>query len=73
MNKHEVRYRLEVNYLSKDYDDWALAESSPIYTKKEGIAKYQEAVKEFCVDDRSKPARVWLWKYEPRITILKNY
>lgn len=78
--KKTVRYRLDVNYLSKDRNDLALETSSPIYTKKDGIRKYKEALREACVDDRSKAARVHLWKYFwdgngvcIPVTILKNY
>ena len=78
MNK-KVKYRLEVDYLSREYDDSALETSSPIYTLDEGIAKYEEATQEKCVDDPSKAARVHLWKYAYKgnklapITIRKNY
>lgn len=79
--KKTVRYRLDVNYLTRDYEDWALETSAPIYTKQEGIAEYNKAVTEIvCVDDETKPARVHLWKYAwnesgrcTPITILKNY
>lgn len=78
MNK-KVKYRLEVDYLSREYDDSALETSSPIYTLDEGIARYEEATQEKCVDDPSKAARVHLWKYAYKgnklapITIRKNY
>ena len=79
MKKRPVKYRLEVDYLSRSYNDRALNVSDPIYTKSEGIAEYKKAVKKYCVDDPTVPARVHLWKYnyngnklEP-ITICKNY
>lgn len=78
MNK-KVMYRLEVDYLSREYDDSALETSSPIYALDEGIARYEEATQEKCVDDPSKAARVHLWKYAYKgnrlapITIRKNY
>ena len=77
--KHCVRYRLEIDYLSKDYETWALCTDSPIYTKKQGTKRYKAAIKEKCVDDPTIPARVWFWKYNytdgkfDPITIAKNY
>ena len=77
--KHEVRYRLDIDYLSVDYDDAALNTSSPIYTKADGMKEYRKACKEKCVDDSTKSARVHLWKYNyidgkfAPITIAKNY
>ena len=62
MNK-KVKYRLEENFLSRDYEDSALETSSPIYSLEEGLRKYEEAIKEFCVDDKSVPVRCILWKY----------
>ena len=75
----EVRYRLETDYYTKEYDDRMLMISSPIYTLEEGMQKYSEEIKEFCIDDPTKPARVHLWKYNyvndefAPITIMKNY
>ena len=77
--KRTVKFRLEVDYLSREYDDSALETSSPIYTLEEGLARYEEAIQEKCVDDPSKAARVHLWKYAYKgnkctpITIRKNY
>lgn len=81
--KRDVRYRLDIDYYTKEYDDRCLEISSPIYTKKEGWSEYRKAIKENCIDDKSKPARVHFWKYgwtgEPWkselniITIAKNY
>ena len=80
MRKRQVRYRVEVNYLSKDYEDAALEISSPIYTKADGWKEYRKSIKKFCVDDKTKPARVWFWKYNydangkpDPVTIAKNY
>lgn len=79
----DVRYRLEVDYLSKDYDDSAIGYSSPIYSIDDGIKEYNEAILEKCVDDDTKNARVHLWEYvwsgKPwhsemtEKTIMKNY
>lgn len=80
MRKRRVLYRLEVNYLSRDYDDRALETSSPIYNKKDGWKEYRLALMEKCVDDKTAPARVHFWKYNydangafAPITIAKNY
>ena len=78
MNK-KVKYRLDVNYLSKEYDDSALETSSPIYSLDEGLAEYEKAITEKCVDNSEIAARVHLWKYAYKgnklapITIRKNY
>lgn len=75
----KVKYRLEINYLSKDRDDAAVETSSPIYTLDEGMTEYVKALSEKCVDDKRKPARVHLWEYAYKgrkltpITIAKNY
>lgn len=77
--KRIVRYRLEVNFLSKDYENSALETSSPIYTLEEGRREYEKAIKQFCVDDPTIPARVHFWKYRWNgnelnpLTIAKNY
>lgn len=81
MKKRIARYRLEIDYLSKDYPEWALSTSSPIYTKKDGLRQYMQAIKtETCADDETRPARVHLWKYAWNergqccpVTIAKNY
>ena len=44
MNKI-VRYRLDVDFYSRDYDNKACSTSSPIYTKKEGLKAYSAALK----------------------------
>lgn len=77
----KVRYRLDVDYLSKDYSDRALETSCPIYTKKDGMKQYAEAIKHFCVDNDKIHCRCRLWKYGGwddsnraiQITIAKNY
>lgn len=77
--KKTVKFRLDIDYLSREYDNSALETSSPIYTLEEGLARYEEAILEKCVDDTSKAARVHLWKYAYEgnkltpITIRKNY
>ena len=77
----KVLYRLEIDYLSKEYNNRMLSTSEPIYNLKEGIQKYLKAIKEKCRDDKNVPARCHLWKYGPIIngmhiegeTIAKNY
>ena len=80
MRRRQVRYRLEVDFYEKDYENKALYESSPIYTKRDGISKYKDAIKETCLDNPFHPVRAHLWKYcyAPNgaltpVTILKNY
>lgn len=77
----KVKYRLEVDYLSKDYEDKALSCSSPIYSLEDGFRKYFEAIEnEKCSDDNEKPVRAHLWEYHykkdgtfnPK-TLAKNY
>ena len=76
-----IRYRLEVDYLSRDYYDRACQTSSPIYTKQEGVKQYLKAIQNRCIDNPDVPARCHLWKYcgwhddnNPRmLTIMKNY
>jgi len=80
MRKRRVLYRLEVNYLSRDYDDRAIEVSSPVYNKKDGWKEYKKAILEKCADDKTVSARVHFWKYNydangafSPITIAKNY
>lgn len=80
MRKREVKYRLDVDYYSRDYDDRACEVSSPIYNKREGFQKYRKAIAETCIDNKTVPARVHFWKYNYNeagqfapITIAKNY
>lgn len=80
MKKQPVRYRLEVNFYAEEYEDKAMETSSPIHTKKEGLAEYLKAIHENCIDKPQQPARVHLWKYNwdsagknHPVTICKNY
>ena len=81
MRKKIVRYRLEINYYSQDYEYKCCEVSSPIYTKKDGLKEYMHAVQfEKCIDEKSAPARCHLWKYQwddcgkcIPLTIAKNY
>ena len=42
MNKPvAVKYRLDVSYYSKDYDDKVAQTSAPIYSLEEGLKKYE--------------------------------
>ena len=63
MEKRKVKYRVEINYLSRDYDTRALEISSPAYTLEDAFRKYFAACAEKCADDPEKPARVHLWEY----------
>lgn len=79
--KRAVRYRLEVDFYSRDYKNKALCESSPIYTLKEGKQAYKQVIEnEKCLDNPSLPVRAHQWKYSWNdqgecipITIMKNY
>ena len=80
MKKRSVRYRLDVDYLSRSYEDRALSTSSPIYTKSDGWKEYRKAIQERCADVPEMPARVHYWKYQYDengkcipLTIAKNY
>lgn len=77
--ERKFKYRLEIDYLSREYDDAAIGTSSPISSLEEGLARYAEAIKEKCVDNEETPARVHLWEYVRKgdrttyKTIRKNY
>ena len=60
MNKI-VRYRLDVDFYSRDYDNKACCTSSPIYTKKRRIESlFCSIKKKFCIDILEQPLRVHL-------------
>ena len=64
MASKKVKYRLEINYFSKDYENAALETSSPIYDLESGFRAYFQAIdNEKCSDDKEKPVRAWLWEY----------
>lgn len=63
--ERKVRYRLEINYYSRDYDNKCCDISSPIYTKADGWKRYKQALNEKCIDDVTKTVRVHFWKYGP--------
>lgn len=70
---NKVWYRLNINYLSVDYEDRALETSSPIKSLKEGFAEYTKAIMlEKCVDVPDLPARVDLTKYTWNATTNKT-
>lgn len=77
----ETKYRVDVNYLSRDYDTRALEISSPFCTLEAAFREYFSAIDgEKCVDDKEKPVRAHLWEYHYKkdgtfapITIAKNY
>lgn len=53
-------FRVDIDYLSHDYDDRMLSVSSPYKTGKDARVAYKIACNERCVDDESVPARVQL-------------
>ena len=78
---HSV-FRVEINYLSQDYDDSMLATSSPYGNDLEKAEKaYNDALRLFCVDIPTKPARVTLtetvfskpYEYGKTKTLKQNY
>ena len=81
MEKKKVKYRLDIDYLSKRYENWAQESSSPIYDLEDGFRRYFAAIdNEKCYDDREKPVRAHLWEYHykkdgtPNFkTLAKNY
>lgn len=54
-------FRVEIDYLSKDYDDSMLSTSSSYGENlAEATKAYDDAIRLFCVDDKTKHARVAL-------------
>lgn len=53
-------FRVDIDYLSREYNNRMLSVSSPYRTEKEAVAAYESACKEWCVDVPSIPARVQL-------------
>ena len=58
-------WRVDINYLSKDYDDSALETSTPFNSLWRAERYYEELCEEDhrCVDDKTKPARIKLTHY----------
>lgn len=63
MIKTTVKYRVEVDWVYYESDDFALSVSSPHYDYESAIADYEKMCKERCVDNESKPAKVELYEY----------
>lgn len=53
-------FRVDVDYLSREYNDRMLSVSSPYRTEEEAVTAYESACKERCADAPSVPARVQL-------------
>jgi len=62
-NYPEYVYRVEIDYLSKDYENSMLSTSSPYGSLEAAEKEYSSACGLFCVDDPKKPARVRLDVY----------
>ena len=60
----KITHRVEINYLSKEYDDKALFTSSPYRDITEAVTAYNEALALKCVDKKNKPVRVDLLEYK---------
>ena len=59
-------YRVNTNFLSKDYEDSACEISASAGKEKEKAIEYYEqelAKNQFCVDDKTKKARIQLIEY----------
>ena len=56
-------WRVEVNYLSKDYEDSAMEISTAFQSLWRAERYYDEMCEEYCVDDKRKHARVKLVHY----------
>ena len=54
----QVKYRLEVDYYSREYDDKMCEESAPIFSLTEGIEGYLKAIQKKCIDKPEIPATV---------------
>lgn len=75
-------WRVNIDFLSKDYDDRMLSISDPYETEQEARQEYEKAINEYkCCDAPEKPARCMLehyvWpspnEYAKRIILEKNY
>lgn len=53
-------YRVNIDYLSREYDDRMLSTSSPYRARQDAENAYTDAITNFCVDDPARPARVSL-------------
>lgn len=78
--ERKVRFRLDVDYFSREYEDKACIISTPIYTLEEGMKQYVQACAEYCIDNPEIPARAHLWEYHygrdgssNHKTVKKNY
>lgn len=76
----DTLYRVETNYLSKDYSDVALCTSTPCKDLETAIAEYDKSTKYFCSDKKTKHARCridkYVWEENTLIekkTLIKNY
>ena len=64
--KHTMEnWRVDVSYLSKEYDDSVLETSTPFGSLYSAEREYQNIIEsgEMCVDDKTKPVRVKLLHY----------
>lgn len=80
MNNFPVKYRLEIDYYSRYYENKCCESSLPVYELEKGLQLYEEATKEHCIDKPNTPVRVHLWEYAwdtsgklAPVTICKNY
>jgi len=71
MNK-KLKYRVEVNYLTREYEDSVLLTSSPHYSFETALEEIANSVDKRCSDDSSVGAEVTLLKYTSNGTKLKK-
>ena len=53
-------YRVDVDYLSKEYENNMLSTSSPFPDLEKAETAYNNACGQSCIDDKTRPARVAL-------------
>lgn len=68
----KLKYRVEVNYFTRDYDDRILLTSSPHYSLETALEEIVNSVDKRCVDDSSVGAEITLLKYTNKGTKLKK-
>lgn len=87
MENKDVLYRVNADWIWEETDDIALSVSDPAYSLEQAMKLYEDYSKEFCVDDKTKHAKVSIERYaltptgryktkKGRLileTILKNY
>lgn len=64
MARRKKTFRVEIDYLMRDYDAWVLSSSEPVKNLETGLQRVADAITlERCADDTRVPARVKLIEY----------